>query len=908
MEWVIVPEIFEEEAKSYTASLPPESKVFILRRPCLEAAELTEFWQNAGVELPPLDESLVADFYAIGFARLGLEVMLQHMGHGDELSRLTLWDEVQLAAEKLTADDPASAGDHLQSAFDLLQAARQSVYPASISLLDFALWDGMWEPEEAKARLDQRNALNMILNGQELEAIAKEHPAILDLMDRGLTQGTLETLSGSYDDRPWGLIGTESRIWQLQRTFDVFDEHLKREVDCFAARHSALVPDLPMLLQKFHFRYALHVSLDGGRFPNFKDPKIYWASPDGSSIESHTRTPLDGSDESLGLLFAARLGRSLMEDRAATLGVTHWASSSCSWFRWLLRVQQRSNIFGRFELFSDFFINSMMVEKTVHTYVDEYASRSLIAAVRRDEKDPVSRWKNANLLRGEHDAASAIEAMVRILAPKDPLPEQAVAREDKVEQGEIDRSAIAADKDMALRRLSELLLSDSSDQPGYLLVNPCSHPRRAAAVFPGDLGFLPVAKPIRGVQVIKEKNSTLVVVDLPGWGYVWIPKTEAGLPNGPATTATPASKAAVAEPDIVKGRHLRNEYVDVEIDARTGGIRAYRPSRSNYSRLSQRLVVGSDSSMIVESTEVTLNGPVVGEIRTRGVVQSMESKKALCRFTQTVRVYKGRPHAEIEIELSEVAELGSDPINDSISCRWEWPDDKADLSTACGLCMQTNPGEWIETSSRIRLRERNLLTEILAGGATPFHRRVDGRTLDSLLVVKGESARNFVFDVALDLAHGWTAVYDQLWPLGVVNVANGPPVRGRTGWIAKLQPVDVICTRFAPEAPLTHAYRYKAAGDSTSVRLHLIETRGEAVRATLRSCRDPAEAQLVNARGQLIFDLGFSEEMATVDMAPHEIQAVRLCYEEPAAEEASPETLEENSAELPEPPEAPEPA
>ncbi len=114
--------------------------------------------------------------------------------------------------------------------------------------------------------------------------------------------------------------------------------------------------------------------------------------------------------------------------------------------------------------------------------------------------------------------------------------------------------------------------------PGYLVINPLNVPRRAAVILP-DAGLdLRPDGPLRAAQFTDE--GVWAVVDLPAFGFAWVPK-EADLGRPPASTVALSTR----------GRQLRNESIEIEIDAVTGGIRSVAGVGESTARLGQQLVM-----------------------------------------------------------------------------------------------------------------------------------------------------------------------------------------------------------------------------------------------------------------------------------------------------------------------------
>ena len=63
---------------------------------------------------------------------------------------------------------------------------------------------------------------------------------------------------------------------------------------------------------------------------------------------------------------------------------------------------------------------------------------------------------------------------------------------------------------------------------------------------------------------------------------------------------------------------MRNEFLEVEVDAQTGGMKAIRDHKTRLNRLGQRLVFHPGSRMVASEIKVTHAGPALGEIVSRG--------------------------------------------------------------------------------------------------------------------------------------------------------------------------------------------------------------------------------------------------------------------------------------------------
>src|SRR5262249_26799830 len=136
------------------------------------------------------------------------------------------------------------------------------------------------------------------------------------------------------------------------------------------------------------------------------------------------------------------------------------------------------------------------------------------------------------------------------------------------------------------------------DQPGTMILNPCSFIRRVALELEGATAPLPVGGHGKACQFDGDKMK--VVVEVPALGFAWIPKS--GPPGTPQS-----SRMRLADRTTV-----RNEFFEAEVDSETGGLRAIRDHKTRTNRLGQRLVFNPGSVMHANSVQVTSAGPALG--------------------------------------------------------------------------------------------------------------------------------------------------------------------------------------------------------------------------------------------------------------------------------------------------------
>lgn len=798
------------------------------------------------------DPERLLDFHALGFAVLGLRVLYQRMGQTDPVDAATFTETVRQAAAAYAAGDSEGVYQALQAAFDLLYNARQVVYPATINWVDLCLYPPGATLDELERRTNWLAPWNLILTGREVAEMAERTPAMLERLREEFSNNRMEILGGMEQPGALTLLPHESRLWHLARAAATYKNHFWRDVDSFGARTFSLAGDLPRLLMKFSYRYALHAAFDASRIPHFREPKIQWTGADGSVIEALARTALDATSDRAGLAVFTALAQTVMQDRSAVVVLAHWLSAGAAWYQWLLRLNQFAAVFGKFESLSEYFLNSSITEGPTQTRIDEYRSNAVAAVVARGEANPISRFQDHYRRRGQFDAVRSLAALEQLLRPE---PVASLTElEDAVEAGSASAEAeIDRRRAQALEHLVGTTLQGAPAAPGYLLFNPSSFARRACVALNGLQDSIPIDAPIRAQQLTPA--GSLVVVDVPAWGYAWVPGQTSASRAAPAKTAPLAS-----------GRQLRNDYLCTEIDAKSGGIRGVWEIRSGYSRLGQQLVYSGGSKMVSKRLDIVAKGPACGEIVTAGELVADTGRKTLARFEQRVRLWLGRPQVELTVTLEPLITLAGPSADEYFGCRWAWPDEKSAVRAGSAYFIGPTRAADLEAPELLEFRERHLITDVLPHGL-PQHKRIGYRMADTLLLAAGESRRTFHFSIALDLANPWSAVQEELWPLGIERVAHGPPAPGRTGWLIRLSEGNIIASHLAP-----------LGGEQVGLRLGLVETAGQSTHATLRFCKNPTAARLVNGRGELLFDLHVDEDRLAVDFSPHEFLLVEVLF------------------------------
>ena len=839
-----------------------------------------EILERLEIPLPRDDanDPLVADFFALGTAALFLRELITAMNQAEVIEQVSLTREVLSAAQAWHAADEPTARNHLRAAFEILTQSRERIYPVDNYLIDCVLLDAaQTETTTLQAiahALEQRIPFTLIATGRALESLTQSDPDFtLKLVD-AVDHGWLDLAGGPYDETPEPLMPVESILWQYEAGARAYESAFEgRNVETFARRGFGLYPMLPQVLRRFGLRFGYHVALDGGHFPIPRDTKRLWESPDGASVEVLCRPPLTAQADSAGREFPWRLARTLKEDHVATLPLVHWPTSADGWFEDLRRSATFAPVFGRWVTLGDFFQRSDKPWEPMRTACDDYESHFLAREARESHPSPITRHAKHARLRARADTLRCLSAIHALLQSRLHSKAPEVESLDQIEraleshQYEVAEHALDSAAEIASQLARGMTPSDTTETPGFLVINSLPWPRRVGVVLPDADIALTADGPLKAAQFTE--YGVVGVVETPGLGFVWVPAKQ---PAPPPET-----------PKLVRatGHVLSNGILELEIDPKTGGIRSVQKPGEPTPRLAQQLSIRQPHPttvrMIADHVEIEYGGPALAQAITRGhLIDESHPNTPRARFQQRIRLWAGRPIAELNIELTDIdpqclASLrapDADPWQNAIACRWAWADAAATLRRGAFLGAESTKSQRLETPDFLEISNRGQKSAILFGGI-PYHQRSGPRMADTLLIAGHESTLSFDFGIVLDLEYPAQAALDFITPATLVPVAN-PPASARSGWFFHSDMHSVAITRLEYVSPPANSDL------SGALRFHLLETGGRSVRGKLKCFIPPKEATQVDMQGERIVDLDIDGEAIQIDLAPRELACVRV--------------------------------
>ncbi len=643
------------------------------------------------------------------------------------------------------------------------------------------------------------------------------------------------------------------------------------------------------------------MALDDGLYPDTEQSKIRWEGCDGTVVDATTRIPLAVESAGSYLRFASRLAESMQQDQTASVIWARWPEVVSPFWHDFERIHNYAPVLGRFVTFRHFFEHTDDPGRQSRYEETEYLSPFLIQAVAAQEADPIGRFVRYFHRRARFDVGSFLDGLASTLRQQPVGSPASGELEERIESSgpdlpstegppvnlnddEIDRFVAGS-----ARRLAEIVMHGAANQPGYLVFNPLSFGRTVSVELPKLETSPAVEPPVRGAH-LDAKHRT-VIVDVPPCGYAWVPS------RGPKPER--ARSTAMSEGDMI-----RNEFIEVHVNEATGGIARIKEYGRKPNRLSQQIAfrfprertpraVSTEaapreptyySEMRCQSVRVTSNGPGLGEIVTTGILVDPEDGSALAEFGQTVRLWRGRPVIELEIEIRPTRLPDGDPWSNYFASRFAWNDSTATLTRSVLGGAHGVQWERFESPHFFEIATETQRTTLLFNGLS-FHRKTGPRMLDSMLIVAGDTARRFRFGIAIDRDYPMQSALDALVAPVILETPNGPPAAGRSGWLFHLDAKNVQILQILPlqePEPGDEDGSDMPGGENRGYgfRLRLCETEGRQRPAQLRCFRTPTYACQRDFRGRRIATLRIIDDAVYLEPAAYEIIELELRFGE----------------------------
>ena len=794
---------------------------------------------------PPvsLPSGIVADFYSLGLCHLLVELLTVQMRYSSLIDEELFSRHLAAAADAAMESDEETSREKLAICFDVLNQSRSHFYPVDSYLLDLTLLAPTTVGRSLRHELSRGVPLSVLASGAVIEALARNEPKSVAAVREALANEMVSLVGGEFDEGPLPLMPLEQVLSNFHRGLNEFETVFGARPRIFGRRKAGLSPLLPQLLEKLNFTGAVHFTLDDGRFPSGRQSLTRWEGGAATAIDALTRLPLDAARHESILAFPQHMSTAMDMDHVAIVAFAHWPGLTSTFYDDLRRSAAYGSVVGRFVTLEKLFAEAEVTGQLTKFSADEYRTPYLVQDVTAGGTDPISKVQATHAAQGSADAVATTQTLSAVVQNK--------------------AGAAVSSAEEAMREFATALPRQSAPTvPGFLIANPLSFGRRIV-VAADKLEYPPAeSAPVFSARELAGRKE--IIVDLPPMGYARV-------------TAGPGSpwKAPDGKP-LAEGRMLRNEFCEVLISEKTGGVQTILTPGQRGNRLSQQLALrrpgqrpaagdawqNSDdtaeySLMTADSVQLVSAGPATGVIASRGRLLGADGT-AVAEFSQTMSLTRGVPILWLDIEIQPLVELEADPWQHYFSARFAWPEESAALYRGVGLVAEATDARRIEAPNYIEVRGSRVKTAILTGGL-PYHRRAGSRGLDTLLIVRGETKRHFRVGIGLDLPHPQAAAVECL-SAAMAIFENAPPPTTPTAWLFHVDARNVVATHW--EAMKSEAGRCRG------VRVRLLETAGRAVSCGFHAFRPLAAARLLDFAGGPLGELQVDGEKVIIDMAP----------------------------------------
>ena len=865
---VVIPQVSVPELPAGFISHARETRAVVIDQESREAM-LAAALEPLGELAQAPDDELVADFLALGYCFLQVELLTRQMRYASNLDEFRFREMLVSAARKGVEGDEAGARQQLRSCFDILGEERDHYYSVDAFLVDLTLLAPTTLGPSLHRQLNRTEPQNLLLSGSVLTELAHQSPETLELLRVGLEEGRVSLVGGEEQPSWVPLESLETWRANLVTGLATYQRILGRRPQVFGRRQYGLSPLMPQVLHKFDFHAAIHATLDDGQFPEASQIKTRWEGSDATALDAIARVPLDASQPGTFLSLALRLGESMDMDHVATLCLVHWPGHASRWYDELKRVSRFTSALGRFCTVDQYFRETALPGHLDRFTPDQYRSPLLQQAVARHDADPVSgiqRYWTSELRRRVH---AMLDTVNRILSGAAAPPAQPAVRVETPELEPVPRQHEPEDGlAEKLKRLSETLLNQESPRAGHLVVNPSPYARRLAVQFPATA---PLADSTPCVASEWTGEVVRAVVDVPSCGFAWLEEdSRSGISRA---KRAPKRAQLLAEEGI-----LRNEFFEARVHPETGGILSIRSFSGRGNLVSQQLAYRLPprprtatsteehnhpaqhySRMVAQSREVRVATAVCGEIHTKGILVDDEQQQEVAAFEQTFRVWRGKRTLEIEISLTPHVPPRADPWNSYYACRFAWGDEEALLARSVQETRHATRLTRIEAPHFFEVDNGHQKIALLTGGI-PFHRLVGARSLDSLLIVHGESQRQFRLGIGIELTHPAIESLELLTPT-LLHSTQASPRGASSGWFFQTGVKNVEVTHWEPLVENDQCVGFRA---------RLLETAGVPTRLKLAAIHPIKAARQVDFLGRALGDCTLEDGRATLAMSRYE--------------------------------------
>ena len=843
-----------------------------------------------------LQKELILEFQAVALGYMQSEAITRRMRYMSSLDTEQFRRMIVLAAEGWRDNDEKKCREHLQKAVDAVIQSKEYYFPTENYLVDYIVVSSRKQFPQLAEILRQISEPDspysaikpsFFLTGKRLEQLSQDDPdsfrKLLDLIQSSATS----LVSGEYLESPLPILPPEGILDRFYDALFRFKQLTDLPLKYYGRLESGLTPVLPGILKRLGFEAALHFSLDSGHVPQPDKSKALWTGLDGYDIPAFTQVPLDASQPNKIFLCPETIAERADNDYTLAVLFAHKPTPlpelANGLFDLMRRGAQYGSLVGQFSTLKTYLDNTR--HSGAQTYYDpeSYENPLLEKWVGKGWTDPLTRWTKYYSLSAFLTAVGTLESLAAALTKtfdRDPASESYSALNESILGKSFSTEALdgvfvpemQARLNDAAERIARKAFGKAAweqsqkaqrENPGakpsgVLAINPLPWTVRQAIDVSGLESLPDQTDPVKKLF----PESQQAIVELPPCGFAWIP---AGTGQSPTEKQTWLGRLGKVElGPLADKTTVRNEYFELNFDRATGALLSVYDYKTHGTRFAQQLAFRLGSPRVLENKDDTMDYSISvadrfetqcddysGRLTIFGRLVDREAQ-TLCEFEQTVTVKRRSRIIDFDVKLNPVTLPDERPWKSYVACRWAWPDSTAVVSQSVGsAALQTNQRELVSPSFIDVRSDKSSLT-ILPGGL-PYHRLLGDHQMDTLLLVQGETQREFRWALGVDIDDPAQAA-QEYWTKPVLAAGYGPglTLRQPTAWLIQLD---------APNLQITSAFAESgnpddpADADRQSLILRVQETFGEETQTLISFFKSAQSAQIDDFRGQKIRNL-----------------------------------------------------
>lgn len=857
---VLVPEIsLESIAEGFAAKAVGENARIVSgmvdRREIVQRAfELTEVTpapQGNTCQSP----NRVQEFYSLAYAYLQIQLLTRKIRYSSNLDQEAFDQKLVEAAQAFANDDTTTCDAAIGACYDFLLEEKNNYYPVQPTLIDMVLTT----PKTLGARFDQeldaQHTVNFLMTGKTLAAV--QAPAVEKLKAK-LAGDQAALIGGNDEELPDTLLSPETTLRQLKRGLSQFNETLDYDVSIFMRRRFGLMSSLPNILDQLNFTGAMHTSLDGGKFPSGSFGTIRWAGDAEASILSKAETLLDAADPATMLDLGVKIGRQIDSSHDATCTFAHWPGRTHQSYADLLGVAARSPLLGEFTTLDDHFDTLYDPGYADNFSSEEYASPFLSEAIKSSSQVPLARlvdyWRQyyrlhqLECLITQWFSVLLVDCCANIHKSIQPWTQKCEGLLQRIESltsdwnhnadvvAAIDSEIDSATDELLAEFSQAVSCSNSNAAPKTCVVNPLLFTRRPSVLMLADKlkeGFSQTHTPYSVQQITG--GHLHAVAQCPG---------SSTTPIDTSAAQTPLKK----QPAVLQGTKLQNEFFVATINQKTGALGniLFHGKRGN--RASQRLVYQDNrnsaaSTMICDTLESSAPSILSGEIKTTGRI--VVGEETVANFTQVFSLTRGQRVLELQIDIQPKIDLESS-TNIYFGHRLAWRDEACKILGSDQFVRSEIYAPKIQSPNFVEIENLDYALTLLPGGL-PYHKRINRRQLDTLMIVGDEKSRSFKIGIGVDLKYPLKSAIHRACPPLTTTINADQPKQ-----LFHLDSKNILVTHVRPVFP--------DADSAPAIEMRLQETQRRGGDVTLLAPFEMAEVHRTNFQGDVVETLHDSKD------------------------------------------------